>query len=57
MLYAPFNLFGFAVVGGFGAGQIDSVHRTPATAAQEAGKAQADKLRGAGVIRYWLDAA
>jgi len=53
MLYALFYLFGVAVVGGFGAGQINSVHQI--SAAQEDGKAQA--VRGARVIRYWLDSS
>ena len=54
MHYALFYLFGIATVGGLGAGQADLVYRATA---QKARKAQADKLRGAGTLRYRLDDA
>ena len=37
------------------AGQAHTIHGTTTTTAQEAAKA--DKLRGAGALRYWLDNA
>ena len=52
MWYARCSFLWFAAVGGFGRGQADLVHRATA---QKAREAKADKLRGAGVVRYWFD--
>ena len=51
MHHARSSLLCFAAVGGFGRGKADLVHRA---AAQKAREAKADKLRGAGVVRYWF---
>jgi len=55
-MYARPTYFCVAVFGSFGAGQAYTVHGTSAAAAQKTTKANAG-LRGAGVIRYWLDNA
>jgi len=55
-MYALVYLFGFATVGGSGAGQVNPVYRAATTAAKEGTKGNA-RLRGAGVVRYWFDNA
>jgi len=52
MHHARSSLLWFAAVGGFGRGQADLVRRA---AVQKDGEAKADKLRGAGVVRYWFN--
>ena len=55
-MYAFFSFFGFATVGGSGAGQVNPVYRASTAAAKEATKGNA-RMRGAGVVRYWFDNA
>jgi hypothetical protein len=55
-MYALVSFFGFATVGGSGAGQVNPVYGASTAAAKKATKGNA-RLRGAGVIRYWVDNA
>ena len=53
-MYALVSFFGFATVGGLGAGQTYPVYGASTTITKEGTKGNA-RMRGAGVIRYWLD--
>ena len=52
-MYALVSSFCAAVFSGLGRGQAHTVYGAP----KKARKAQADKLRGAGTVRYWFDNA
>jgi hypothetical protein len=53
-MYAPFDFFGFAVVGGFGAGQVNPVQWATTAFTKEAAK-RTITLPSTGTIRYWFN--
>lgn len=53
-MYAIVSFFGFATVGGLGTGQTHPVYGAATAITKEGTKGNA-RMRGAGVIRHWLD--
>ena len=52
-MYALVSFFGVATVGGFGAGQTHPVYGAATATTKKTDKDA--RLRGAGVVRHWLD--